>query len=316
MDAPSDPNPSGSAGYLSITSGKGITSAQVQRDHSGEWVTCEWYSAEIQGYARRLSVVDGQDVAPWILERFGSGRYRLMLFKGGRPCGTSAPFEMVSPEHPQQAHRIGAPVAALPGPVASSSSSSSSSSPASSSSSWAPPVQPSWVQWQELQREAIERERLASAERLAAIRADEDERRARREREEDDRRRRDVEDAERRASADRLRAAAELDALRERHKLDMERARFDHELRLKALETETTRGPSAEDFADALEEAKEELRRELAKPEKPPSEFSQVMGMLQPHLPALMGAVSRYATAAAARAAAPPPAPLPPVGGE
>jgi len=303
MDGTTEPTPeTATPSRLSVPSGKNFASAQIERENGAVWVTCEWYDSARRGYERRLAVTDGQDLQPWILERFGSGKYRIAWYRAnGHSFGKGPHQELVSAEHPQRPHRIGAPPAPLPGPVAVQAA-PVSPGPVNGSA-WQPPQQPSWVQWQEMARDERERERLSSAERLAAIRADEDERRERREREDAERRRRDVEDAERRAASDRARALAELDALRERHKLDMERARFDHELRLKQMDTE--RGPSADDFADALEQAKDDLRTELmAKPAEKPSEFAQALSFVQPHLPALMGAIQEWARANARRAAA------------
>ena len=320
MDGTTEPAPEPApVSRLSVPSGKGFLSCQIEREQGAAWVTCEWYEPSRQGYERRLAVTDGQDLQPWILERFGSGKYKLAYYKAnGMSHGKSAHQELVSAEHPQRPHRIGAPPAPLPGPMAQPAAAAPPTNGAAAP--WAPPQQPSWVQWQEMARDERERERRDSAERMAAIRADEDDRRERREREETERRRRDIEDSTLRAANDRARALAELDALRERHKLDMERARFDHELRLKQLEQERDRdrGPSADDFADALEQAKEDLRVELAtKPPEKPSEFAQALSFVQPHLPAIMGALQEWARANARRAAAAaiaPPGPTEPAG--
>jgi hypothetical protein len=292
---------------LTVPPGRGFTHTQIRREERGKWVTCEWFSPELQGFSRTIPVTDGQDLQPWILERFGSGRYRLAPLRGNTPGGQLAPFELVSVEHPQQAIRIGAPSAPLPAgpPVVSGSA------PAST---WGPPANqaPTWQQIQEMQERAAERERQASAERLAAIRADEDERRARREREDEERRRRDFEDSERRAGQDRARALSELEALRERHKLELERSRQEHEMMLKRMELERERdAPSADDFADALEAAEERILASVKSQPEPPR--SELMQFLAPHMPTIVGALQGLAKAAQQAAARPPAAPPGPV---
>ncbi len=280
--------------YLTVPSGRGYTHCQIQRAEAGKWLTCEWYSAENQGYVRRIPVLDGQDLQPWILERWGSGKYRLCPFRGTTGAGALAPFELVDPIYPSQPVRIGTPSTHLP--QAPGAPSTPSAAP------WAAPAPqlPTWQQMQEMQERAAERERAASAERLAAIRADEDERRARREREDEERRRRDLEDVERRAAQDRARALAELEQLRERHKLDLERSRQEHEMRIRQMEIERERerersAPSADDFAEALEAAEERILASVAPKEAPKSELMQ---MLAPHMPTILGALQGLAKAA------------------
>jgi len=295
------------AGALSVPPGKGITHCLIQREAGPNWITCEWFMPELKGYQRRLVVADGLDVQQWILERFGSGKYRLAFYRNSRAAGYSSPWECVDPDRPQQAHKIGAPVVGLP------------AAPPVPTAAWGPPVAanyaPTWLQAQELQERAAERERAASLERLQAIRADEDERRDRREREEEARRKRDQEEADRRLAGDRARAAVELDGLRERHKLDLERMRMDHEFRMQAAAAETARGNPAEDWADALEAVEERLAERFAEKPAKPSEVGQFLQAIQPHVPAVIQVLQNLGRAVAARApapAAPPAAPWPP----
>lgn len=301
--------------YLTVPSGKGYTHCGIQRAEQGKWITCEWFSAENQGYQRRVPVLDGQDLQQWILERWGSGKYRLTPYRGNTAGGALAAYEMVSPAHPTQPVRIGSPAASLPTPAGRPASAQGPAAP------WVGqvPQLPTWQQMQEMQERAAERERAASAERLAAIRADEDERRARREREDEERRRRDLEDVERRAAQDRARALAELEQLRERHKLDLERSRQEHEMRIRQMEIERERerersAPSADDFAEALEAAEERILASVAPKEAPKSELMQMIG---PHMPIILGALQGLAKAAQQAAARPvvmAPNPGPPQG--
>lgn len=289
--------------YLTVPVGKSLTHCQIQRAEQGKWLTCEWYSPEQQGFVRRLAVTDGQDLQPWILERWGSGKYRLAPFRGNTAAGPLAAFELMSAEHPQQPTRVGTPATSLPTPAGRAAPAAAPAAP------WAAPAPqlPTWQQMQEMQERAAERERAASAERLAAIRADEDERRARREREDEERRRRDLEDVERRAAQDRARALAELEQLRERHKLDLERSRQEHEMRIRQMEIERERerersAPSASDFAEALEEVEERILASVKPAEAPKSELMQ---MLAPHMPIILGALQGLAKAAQQAAARP-----------
>ena len=292
------------SGTLSIPTGRGITHCQVQREHGPTWVVCEWYVAEMKGFQRRLDVTDGLDMQAWILERFGSGKYRLGLFRGARAAGFGPPFELMDPERPQQPHRIGTPAAPLP--AAPAPGAPYPPGPPISNGFGGGAV-PSWLQLQELQERAASREREASLERLQALRADEDERRERREREEDARRRRDQEESDRREAARERAAAAEITAMRERHKLDLERMKLDHEFRLQQMAAESPR----DDFADALATLEERLtERFSAEKTEKPSELAKFFAAVQPHLPAVVGTLQHvgraYAQNVAARQVPPP----------
>jgi len=269
---------------------------------------CEWFVPELTGYQRRIAVSDGQDLQPWILEMFGSGKYRFAQFRGSRSAGFSPPGEILSAEHPQKPHRQGGPMAPLPaGPAAL---------PIPPAQWGAPSMQqqPTWIQLEEMRERAAERERQQSAERLAMIRADEDDRRARREREDDERRRRDLEDAERRAAQEKERAKAEMEAMRERYKLEMERSKQEHEMALKRLELERERDTPADDFARLLEEAEERIVEKMKANEPPKSELMQFLG---PHMPTLIGIGTGLAKAAQEFARRPPaPSAAPPVYGD
>lgn len=305
---------------LTIPVSRGITAVQIQREEGGKWDLCDWYSPEQRSYQKRLAVTEGQDLQSWILERWGSGRYRFQLFRNeGKNAGFSSPVDVADPAFPQLGRRHGSPAAVLPSlPV--------SAGPAPVSVGWPPPggALPTWQQMAELQERAAERERAASAERLAAIRADEDERRARREREEDDRRRRDREDMEYRAARDREAAKAELEAVRERYRLDGERAKNEHELSLQRLNAERERDrerdrlererlerertePQA--FAEAMEDMEERLTEKLRPAVEPPK--SELMQAVAPFIPQIVQVLGTLAGAAQKAAAAPRPAPAP-----
>lgn len=307
MDGTTEPSPHQ---MLTIPAGREITGAQIHRENGSKWDVCEWYNHESRGFLRRLDVTEGQDLQPWIVERFGSGKYRLMLMRGSRNGGFSSPFEIADPAHPKRSSRHGGPEVALPLAGNSLAPGWAAQQPAAPSS-----AAPSWQQMQEWQERTAERERLASAERLAAIRADEDERRRRREDEERDRRRRDQEDDERRLAVERDRVKAEREAMEARHRMELEKIRTEHEFRMKQAEldrerererSERERTPTAEDFADALESAKEEILATVAKKEPEASPWGQLVAMVAPHMPTIVGAMQGLAKAAQQSAARPP----------
>jgi hypothetical protein len=245
-------------------------------------------------------VSDGQDLQPYIIERWGSGTYRLQLYRGTKVAGNTPAFEILDPNHPKQPARYGTPPATLPGPAPHLAQHGAPPGFVAASSyaapTWTPPGQPNFVQWQEAQERQAEREEQRSEARMARIRAEDDDRRRQREREDEDRRKRDLEDMERRMAQDKARASAEIEQMKVRHALDLEKSKQEHEYKMRQLELERERdAPGSEDVARLLEEAEDRILASVKKDEAPKSEW---MAFLSPHMPAITTALGGLAKAA------------------